>query len=539
MALPLLMGVETEYAITAFNRDGSADPGGWVDSFIPMARQRRPYLADAHASKGVYLGNAARFLIDAGLHPEYATPECTSPRDAVTHVRAGDRLMLELSSAIAEVAPGVTELAVFRNNVDYGGAGTTWGSHESLLFRGDPRTLPAALIGHLVTRIIYTGAGGFNPLVPGAEFTLSPRVWMLEHVISANSTSARGIFHTKDESLSVAGYHRLHVLCGESVCSDLSLLLRVGVTALIVATIDAGEMGTEELELMAPLESIRAVSSDPECRASLLLRNGERLSAIDLQRRYLRRVDDYRRRGGLPEWADEICTRWSHALDQLARQSPWLEENIDWAMKRALFRRWAGSEAWSRLGAHSDAWRYVSRKFEGALKAPGGERPTLQLELLLSEGGPIPDAVARATRYLRSKKLDWEGVKRFCTLRAELMEIDVRFGQLGPRGVFEQLQRLATATQPLIAADAIMAAQWEPPLGSRAKVRGELIQSLHESGKGGFHGCGWTRVSNLREGRHIDLCNPFETEARWQRCGGDEQPVPIFRQRHMEEETFF
>jgi len=54
----------------------------------------------------------------------------------------------------------------------------------------------------------------------GLRFTLSPRVRFLEREVSNNSTRDRGIFHTKDETLAADGYHRLHIICGESLCSE-------------------------------------------------------------------------------------------------------------------------------------------------------------------------------------------------------------------------------------------------------------------------------------------------------------------------------
>ncbi len=63
-----------------------------------------------------------------------------------------------------------------------------------------PVNLPEQLIPHLVTRVVYTGAGGFNPLLNWPEFCVAPRLMHIEHVISSDSTANRGIFHTKNES---------------------------------------------------------------------------------------------------------------------------------------------------------------------------------------------------------------------------------------------------------------------------------------------------------------------------------------------------
>ena len=96
----------------------------------------------------------------------------------------------------------------------------SWTSLPTRLVRRSSRLVP-----HLASRLVYTGAGGFNSRSPGLEFTLSPRVAHLVANVSDSSTRSRGLFHTKDESLSPDGYHRLHVLSSESLCSELAIWL--------------------------------------------------------------------------------------------------------------------------------------------------------------------------------------------------------------------------------------------------------------------------------------------------------------------------
>jgi hypothetical protein len=38
----------------------------------------------------VFLENGARFYQDTGCHPEYATPECISPRELIVYDKAGE-----------------------------------------------------------------------------------------------------------------------------------------------------------------------------------------------------------------------------------------------------------------------------------------------------------------------------------------------------------------------------------------------------------------------------------------------------------------
>ncbi|TDI36164.1 MAG: hypothetical protein E2P02_25935 [Acidobacteria bacterium] len=82
----------------------------------------------------------------------------------------------------------------------------TWGCHESYLRQVAPARLPGAIVPHLVSRIVLVGAGGFCPFASGIAFTLSPRAWHLKRVQSSTSQEDRGIFHTKQESLSSPGH---------------------------------------------------------------------------------------------------------------------------------------------------------------------------------------------------------------------------------------------------------------------------------------------------------------------------------------------
>ena len=214
----------------------------------------------------LYLGNGSRLYLDCMVHPELATPECTNPADVVRYIAAGHRVLERMCEIHRGAAPSSPAITLFRTNVDYTGAGTTWGCHESYLSRKHPQEFAFHLVPHLVSRIIYTGAGGFNPLSPGLEPTLSPRVFHLQRIAGDGSTGRRPIFHTKNESLARAGYNRIHLVCGESLCSHLAAFLRSGVTALIVALIDNGGEPGGEVQLSDSLGAMRRIASDPTCR---------------------------------------------------------------------------------------------------------------------------------------------------------------------------------------------------------------------------------------------------------------------------------
>ena len=169
----------------------------------------------------------------------------------------------------------MSQILVFKGNVDYSGSGSSWGCHESYLHSANADALRAQLIPHLVSRVIYTGAGGFNSLSPGIEFMLSPRAAHLSEVVSAGSMVKRGIIHTRDESLSRPGLHRQHLLCGESLQSDRAAWLQVGATALVVAMIEAGVPCAEGLALEAPTQALGTFVRDVRCRATVEMQDGQ------------------------------------------------------------------------------------------------------------------------------------------------------------------------------------------------------------------------------------------------------------------------
>src|SRR5437879_5515899 len=110
------------------------------------------------AHSGGFLLNGGRLYIDAvGDHEEYATAECQSIVDLVTHEKAGQRLLQMVLDDL-----GVADCVSFHNNsVDHFG-GHTFGCHENYLVALDDdffKDSVAGLLPFLVTRQIFAGAG--------------------------------------------------------------------------------------------------------------------------------------------------------------------------------------------------------------------------------------------------------------------------------------------------------------------------------------------------------------------------------------------
>ena len=146
------------------------------------------------APRNVFLANGARLYLDVGSHPEYATPECDSILDLVTHDKAGERILEQLLvSAEARLREegirGVIYL--FKNNTD--SAGNTYGCHENYLTsrRDDFSHYAEVLIPFFVSRQIYAGAGKVLQTARGAMYCIAQRAEHIWEGVSSATTRSR------------------------------------------------------------------------------------------------------------------------------------------------------------------------------------------------------------------------------------------------------------------------------------------------------------------------------------------------------------
>lgn len=502
----MLMGAETEYALGGQAREAV------VAALFANVRGRLPALPGT-LREDLYLANGSRLYVDAGLHPEFSTPECLNPADVVRYLCAGDRMLARALGELPQPLAAESDAGIYKCNVDYSGAKSTWGSHESYMYRTSHGDFAAQIIPHLASRVIFTGAGGFNPFSPGIDFTLSPRAWHLFNSEGVSSTASRGLFHTKDEPLARGTYHRLHLLCGESLCSHIAGWLRVGTTALVVSAIDAGRKTGTPVRLGDPVAALRAFAADPDCRAEAALASGKRDTAVGVQRRILEEVERHLASGSAPEWARDVCAVWASMLDTLESRPEALSATLDWAIKLAIYKERASQKGirWDDL----PVWNHILKTIIGAVRQTDFKgRPTVELVLgKEKEPSPVPGAIAELTPYVESRGLDWEMLRPVVNLRKELLELDFRFGQIGG-GIFEELDRAGVLTHAAPEVEDIDRAVTDPPSEGRARVRGEHIK---ESAGRENYLCSWTGTIDLKTARKFDLGNPFVQCGRWRR----------------------
>jgi proteasome accessory factor A len=483
----MLFGVETELAFTALDASGATlDREQVLPLLMESVARRLPHLT-GETGCDLFLGNGARLYIDCGLHPEWSTPECTTPAEVVSYLRAGEQILARAAQEVEGSNRRVGRALLFKCNVDYVDTSATWGSHESYLYTRFPSLYPGNLIPHLVSRVIFTGAGGLNPNSPGIEFTLSPRVAHLEKASSTSSTDGRGIFHAKHEPLAMDGYHRLHLIAGESLCSQLADYLRVGTTALIVKLIEAGIRAGEAVRLAQPLGAMQSFVADPRCRTRAAMAAGTPKTAIEIQRHYLEQVEAYADAPFMPAWTEDVCRRWRDVLDSLESDPHSMSATLDWPIKLSIFK--------ARARQHGIDWDSL----------PPWNRV---LDSLPEVTRSLSANAASLLRNLHERGLSLaEGCDAFRTLRSELCEIDTRFGQLGPDGIFAAMDEVGVLEHRIVGAPEVSRAVHSAPAVGRARLRGEQIQQL--SSRRDSLKCNWHRIIDDPRGRVLDLGDPF------------------------------
>ncbi|WP_344824730.1 depupylase/deamidase Dop [Actinocorallia longicatena] len=287
----------------------------------------------------VILTNGARLYVDHA-HPEYSTPEVTNPRDCVLWDKAGERVMADAARRAALV-PGTHPIQLYKNNTDNKGA--SYGCHENYLMKRE--TPFSEIVRHLtpffVTRQVVCGAGrvGIGVDGRGDGFQISQRADFFEVEVGLETTLKRPIINTRDEPhADPEKYRRLHVIIGDANMSEISTYLKNGTTALVLAMIEDGFL-TADLSVDMPVASLRAISHDPTCKHIITLRDGRKMTAVQLQMEYLEQSRKYvedKFGADVDEMTKDVLDRWESVLNRLAVDPMQLSRELDWVAKLEL-----------------------------------------------------------------------------------------------------------------------------------------------------------------------------------------------------------
>ena len=293
----------------------------------------------------VILTNGARLYVDHA-HPEYSAPEVTNPRDAVLWDKAGERVMAEAARRAATI-PGSAPIHLYKNNTDNKGA--SYGAHENYLMK---RQTPFAdivqyLTPFFVTRQIVCGAGrvGIGQDGSGPGFQISQRADFFEVEVGLETTLKRPIINTRDEPHADADkYRRLHVIIGDANLSESSTYLKLGTTAMILEMIEQKAL-TADLGIADPVSELKQVSHDPTLTHRIRLRDGRRLTALDLQWAFLERTSSFVDSRGGDEQTLDILARWESVLTRLGRDPMSCADELDWVAKLRLLEGYRDRES--------------------------------------------------------------------------------------------------------------------------------------------------------------------------------------------------
>jgi proteasome accessory factor A len=330
-----IYGLENEYGITC-TVDGARRL-----SPDEVARYLFRRVVSWGRSSNVFLVNGARLYLDVGSHPEYATPECDSVIDVITHDKAGERILEQLAVSAEDRLreEGIDgDVFLFKNNTD--SANNSYGCHENYMTvrNDDLSSYNEVIIPFLVSRQIWAGAGKIfeNPR-GGAGFCISQRAAHIWEGVSSATTRSRPIINSRDEPHADAErYRRLHVIVGDSNMSEYAGFLKVGACGFILRMLEEPNVVFRDMTLENPTRAIREISNDLTCRRTVRLASGREMSALDIQREFLDRALRFAERRDTTPEEDQILAMWEHVLDGIEKDPLSLHRECDWVAKHRM-----------------------------------------------------------------------------------------------------------------------------------------------------------------------------------------------------------
>ena len=191
----------------------------------------------------------------------------------------------------------------------------------------------------LVSRQIFCGAGkvGSENGTEHVPYQISQRADFFETEMGLDTMVKRPIINTRDEPHANRDrYRRLHVIVGDANMSEFTTYLKVGTALVVLQMIEEGFL-PEPLVLRNPVRALRDISHDPTCQVAVPMKNGTKMTAIDIQRWYHEAAQRY-----IVQYPDchptypVVVAEWGSVLDRLASDPMQLSREIDWVMKLYL-----------------------------------------------------------------------------------------------------------------------------------------------------------------------------------------------------------
>ena len=389
-----------------------------------------------------------------------------------------------------------------------------------VLFTGH---LPAVL-PFLATRSVVAGAG---TITPDGRFELTPRAAVIRRSVAAfvagpnrPMVDVKEHFYRRPLSWR-APRKRLHHLVGDANRSEYAEALKLATTEAVLDALEGGALDDLAARLVldgGPVAALKATSADPTLRRQVARdrRTGERLTAVQVQRRYLEATwEFFRARGDIRPETKDALVRWSFVLDRLEDDPRTLDQELDWVIKLRLLATTLAaalpgrdeSAAWATLAA----WGPVNALLEQHAPAESlddlgrGTRVAARVRTVLGWW-----AFRRAARTVARAKLDWAELPAVRAAWLRLKALDLRYHELsregGPFDRLAEAGRIARIVDP----QRVARARVEPPARTRAAIRGAWIRR-------GNVRVGWDRVviqgADGEPRRTVPLDDPYAHDA--------------------------
>jgi hypothetical protein len=501
---PFLMGSETEYGLAGRGADGALDPDFVYDLLCDALQRHRATVPDHEGNSGIYLQHGGKLYLDYGSHPEHATPECHTPAQVAAYDKAGE-FLLDLARRVVHAEHPNLAVSLLKNNLDpIHPDSLTYGTHESYTCWAPAEEAAPQLLPHLVTRLLYAGAGGLSAHPDGVGFELSQRARHLVEAVGGDTTSQRAIFCTRvrnGNDQSPAGWTRVHLIGKDSQRAPFGIYLTFATTGLLIERLNRGQSVGSGLALANPVAALHQVSRDPGLRVKLKLADGRRLTALEMQSVYLEECERALQAGGLPDWAAEAVRHWRETLAELERAPLRLADRLDPYCKMLIYEQEllrAGLD-WSDLRQALGTLARLRQRFADEVVAA-----------VLAEDGSKLDDEQRKQFGLAMAEVRLRQAGQLDRLRfaVRLQALDVHYHALG--GLYDCLRAAGRLRDVVLAPDDVERASLEPPPGGRAAVRGHWIREHREPGWRGD----WQYLWHTASGRCVDLSDPFSGELR-------------------------
>lgn len=119
--------------------------------------------------------------------------------------------------------------------------------------------------------------------------------------------------------------------------SEYATYLKVGTASLVLSMVEDG-FTVAGMELEDPVKAIREISRDPTLKKKVKLDDGRQMSAIEIQRTYWERANEYLETQPHDPVLEDVLDKWGRLVDQLDDDPSQLTREIDWVSKRLLLQ---------------------------------------------------------------------------------------------------------------------------------------------------------------------------------------------------------